>query len=118
MDFDAMAPSSGFSTWGMLGRRVHPRAATVAAPGPLGFSPPPAPPTRHGPADVAQLVEHFTRNEGVPGSNPGVGSDLRPCCGGAFGVLGGWARQSPRWVGVTQGVTLGLRLGGTSAAGR
>jgi hypothetical protein len=25
------------------------------------------------PADVAQLVEHFTRNEGVPGSNPGVG---------------------------------------------
>ena len=25
-------------------------------------------------ADVAQLVEHFTRNEGVPGSNPGVGS--------------------------------------------
>src|SRR5438876_1296346 len=26
-----------------------------------------------GPADVAQLVEHFTRNEGVPGSSPGVG---------------------------------------------
>jgi hypothetical protein len=26
------------------------------------------------PADVAQLVEHFTRNEGVPGSSPGVGS--------------------------------------------
>ena len=25
-------------------------------------------------ADVAQLVEHFTRNEGVPGSSPGVGS--------------------------------------------
>jgi hypothetical protein len=25
------------------------------------------------PADVAQLVEHFTRNEGVPGSSPGVG---------------------------------------------
>jgi hypothetical protein len=24
-------------------------------------------------ADVAQLVEHFTRNEGVPGSIPGVG---------------------------------------------
>ena len=24
-------------------------------------------------ADVAQLVEHFTRNEGVTGSNPGVG---------------------------------------------
>ena len=27
-------------------------------------------------ADVAQLVEHFTRNEGVRGSNPRVG--LRP----------------------------------------
>ena len=26
------------------------------------------------PADVAQLVEPFTRNEGVPGSSPGVGS--------------------------------------------
>jgi hypothetical protein len=26
-------------------------------------------------ADVAQLVEHFTRNEGVPGSSPGVGSE-------------------------------------------
>ena len=29
-----------------------------------------------GPADVAQLVEHFTRNEGVPGSSPGVGFAL------------------------------------------
>src|SRR5207253_8038942 len=29
-----------------------------------------------GPADVAQLVEHFTRNEGVRGSNPRVGSRL------------------------------------------
>ena len=28
---------------------------------------------QHPPADVAQLVEHFTRNEGVPGSSPGVG---------------------------------------------
>ena len=28
-------------------------------------------------ADVAQLVEHFTRNEGVPGSSPGVGLDSR-----------------------------------------
>ena len=28
-------------------------------------------------ADVAQLVEHFTRNEGVPGSSPGVGFNLR-----------------------------------------
>ena len=30
-----------------------------------------------GPADVAQLVEHFTRNEGVPGSSPGVGSSIQ-----------------------------------------
>jgi hypothetical protein len=29
-------------------------------------------------ADVAQLVEHFTRNEGVPGSSPGVGSGQVP----------------------------------------
>jgi hypothetical protein len=28
------------------------------------------------PADVAQLVEHFTRNEGVRGSNPRVGFNL------------------------------------------
>ena len=28
-------------------------------------------------ADVAQLVEHFTRNEGVRGSNPRVGSRKR-----------------------------------------
>ena len=36
----------------------------------------PRPPIRESPAnaDVAQLVEHFTRNEGVPGSSPGVGS--------------------------------------------
>ena len=27
------------------------------------------------PADVAQLVEHFTRNEGVAGSSPAVGSE-------------------------------------------
>ena len=33
-------------------------------------------PRLNGHADVAQLVEHFTRNEGVPGSSPGVG--LRP----------------------------------------
>src|SRR5437867_5230809 len=32
------------------------------------------PATVKAPADVAQLVEHFTRNEGVPGSSPGVGS--------------------------------------------
>src|SRR6185503_21031650 len=29
-------------------------------------------------ADVAQLVEHFTRNEGVPGSSPGVGFERGP----------------------------------------
>ena len=28
------------------------------------------------PADVAQLVEHFTRNEGVRGSNPRVGLSI------------------------------------------
>lgn len=33
-------------------------------------------------ADVAQLVEHFTRNEGVRGSNPRVGSG-RPCTRGS-----------------------------------
>ena len=31
----------------------------------------------HPHADVAQLVEHFTRNEGVRGSNPRVGSPRR-----------------------------------------
>ena len=35
------------------------------------------------PADVAQLVEHFTRNEGVRGSNPRVGS---PFCVAAFAL--------------------------------
>jgi len=42
-------------------------------------------PTLHSsdPADVAQLVEHFTRNEGVPGSSPGVGFEGNTCkCGG------------------------------------
>src|SRR4051812_10739716 len=33
-------------------------------------------------ADVAQLVEHFTRNEGVRGSNPRVGSKRRPAGAG------------------------------------
>jgi hypothetical protein len=32
-------------------------------------------------ADVAQLVEHFTRNEGVPSSNLGVGSKKSPAQG-------------------------------------
>ena len=35
-------------------------------------------------ADVAQLVEHFTRNEGVPGSSPGVGSRGMPCTQALF----------------------------------
>ncbi len=30
-------------------------------------------------AGVAQLVEHFIRNEGVPGSSPGVGFAPEPC---------------------------------------
>ena len=33
------------------------------------------------PADVAQLVEHFTRNEGVRGSNPRVGFSEIPAFG-------------------------------------
>jgi hypothetical protein len=35
-------------------------------------------------ADVAQLVEHFTRNEGVPGSNPGVGFSEVPAIRAVF----------------------------------
>jgi hypothetical protein len=35
-------------------------------------------------ADVAQLVEHFTRNEGVPGSSPGVGFGRNSCKGALF----------------------------------
>jgi hypothetical protein len=38
-------------------------------------------------ADVAQLVEHFTRNEGVPGSSPGVGSGESPAKSRVFGFL-------------------------------
>ena len=47
------------------------------------------------PADVAQLVEHFTRNEGVRGSNPRVG--LRP------GLISGTSRPDPRLALVTGG---------------
>ena len=43
-------------------------------------------------ADVAQLVEHFTRNEGVPGSIPGVGSSEKPCLAGLFAFLGQGSR--------------------------
>ncbi len=46
------------------------------------------------PADVAQLVEHFTRNEGVPGSSPGVGSPQRPCKRRAFFVTGEGPQKS------------------------
>ena len=38
-------------------------------------------------ADVAQLVEHFTRNEGVPGSSPGVGSRESPANGQVFVMM-------------------------------
>ena len=36
------------------------------------------------PADVAQLVEHFTRNEGVAGSSPAVGSQGIAAIGNSF----------------------------------
>ena len=51
-----------------------------AATGPRGRARSSAPRYSSSPADVAQLVEHFTRNEGVPGSSPGVG--FRDPCGG------------------------------------
>ena len=35
-------------------------------------------------ADVAQLVEHFTRNEGVRGSSPRVGSQVGGSRGGSL----------------------------------
>ena len=54
------------------------------------------------PADVAQLVEHFTRNEGVRGSNPRVGSfDFR---GTSYANR---VRKSPG--SATEGSTRGLR---------
>ena len=39
-------------------------------------------------ADVAQLVEHFTRNEGVPGSSPGVGSEKSAASRSVSGARG------------------------------
>ena len=59
-----------------VGGRLTPRAGRACARGTRGRTPrrssPPATIHRRL-ADVAQLVEHFTRNEGVPGSSPGVG---------------------------------------------
>ena len=47
-------------------------------------------------ADVAQLVEHFTRNEGVPGSSPGVGSSGKPRSqGGVFSLPRRLAQRPP-----------------------
>src|SRR6202035_4450980 len=53
-------------------------------------------------ADVAQLVEHFTRNEGVPGSSPGVGSLGTPATTGvprlgAVRLLAGPAGMEAFW---------------------
>ena len=42
----------------------------------------------YGHADVAQLVEHFTRNEGVRGSNPRVGSGVHVDSGAFAADLG------------------------------
>ena len=50
-------------------------------------------------ADVAQLVEHFTRNEGVPGSSPGVGfgvSGSREAPGATFGATREHDALAPR----------------------
>ena len=70
----------------------------LRAPGAVPFAPR---------ADVAQLVEHFTRNEGVGGSSPPVGSSGSPCSSGlsivrrfrqaaALGLLLGPERGSSR----------------------
>ena len=54
-------------------------------------------------ADVAQLVEHFTRNEGVPGSSPGVGSSEAPLRGfcsdglGDSGQASGLTEDAQSW---------------------
>ena len=49
-------------------------------------------------ADVAQLVEHFTRNEGVPGSSPGVGSGEGPVIRLFHGQAGIWMTACPKYV--------------------
>ena len=38
-------------------------------------------------ADVAQLVEHFTRNEGVGGSNPSISTITQLCLIGRAGEI-------------------------------
>ena len=52
-------------------------------------------------ADVAQLVEHFTRNEGVPGSIPGVGSSevftFAPWVCSRLGRTEAWAAPGARF---------------------
>ena len=59
--------------------RAAPRSSARCSPPPRSYPSSPHPgrrpllPPGRDPADVAQLVEHFTRNEGVPGSSPGVG---------------------------------------------
>ena len=64
-------------------RPKHPaRARDGQRPGPpLSFDAPPVDVPEPS-ADVAQLVEHFTRNEGVAGSSPAVGSSESPAPAG------------------------------------
>src|SRR5215207_9526706 len=59
-------------------------------------------------ADVAQLVEHFTRNEGVPGSSPGVGSSKAPLRSGAFCFSGAVRKWRADPTGYQTGYHLGL----------
>ncbi len=57
-------------------------------------------------ADVAQLVEHFTRNEGVPGSSPGVGSSRKALVIGIFWPIG----AAPKMAKISaRGYTGGIR---------
>ena len=75
-------------------------------------------------ADVAQLVEHFTRNEGVPGSSPGVGfsnqAGLRRSRGRERGVwvTVGSPLSSPRPRGVTRGAVSSARCSSAASTRR
>ncbi len=51
------------------------------------------------PADVAQLVEHFTRNEGVSGSNPLVGFEKEPATAGLSRALSSRDKAAGRGAG-------------------